>query len=124
MDGSTHRRFNELLSARTVDATLSNLLALVSMRLEFGSRLGVCQFEAELEGQTECARLCAEMAVAEEEQLKQLLTALSRHLGALDEPSPGRAQRTPRGVPCDGSTRTETVPPLSREARLGGIHDG
>ena len=51
------RRLSELRATQPADATLRNLIAILQTKLEMSARLPVLVFEAEGDGDHECARL-------------------------------------------------------------------
>jgi len=77
---SAAQRLAELRRAHPHDATLQNLLAVVSAKLDLSARLPVFEYEADSEGFPETASLLSALASAERESLQDVLTSLRYHL--------------------------------------------
>jgi hypothetical protein len=74
------QRLDELRRAHPYDATLQNLLTLLTAKLDLSARLPVFEYEADSEGFGETASFLSAMASAERETLHELLESLRRHL--------------------------------------------
>ena len=77
---STAQRLVELRRAHPHDATLQNLLAIVSLKLDLSARLPVFEYEADSEGFSDTASFLSSLASAERESLQDVLTSLRLHL--------------------------------------------
>src|SRR3954452_8284404 len=87
-EDSMIRRLSELRATQPADATLRNLVAVLQTKLELSARLPVLVFEAEGDGDHECARLFGSLVSAEREQIAALLEGLRNHLDTQLEPAP------------------------------------
>jgi hypothetical protein len=74
------RRLSSLRHRKPADATLENLMALLSTKLDLCSRLPVCEWEAADEGHEKCARAFRTLAEAERESCEEVLECLRTHL--------------------------------------------
>ena len=77
---STAQRLEELRRAHPYDATLQNLLAVLTTKLDLSTRLPVFEYEADSEGFAETASFLSALASAERESLQDLLASLQQHL--------------------------------------------
>ena len=77
---STAQRLAELRRAHPHDATLQNLLAVVSVKLDLSARLPVFEYEADSEGFADTASFLSSLASAERDSLQDVLTSLRHHL--------------------------------------------
>lgn len=77
---SSALRLNELRRACPCDATLQNLLVLLTAKLDLSARLPVFEYEADSEGFAEVASFLSALASAERESLHDLLASLRQHL--------------------------------------------
>ena len=76
------RRLEELRRGLPTDATLQNLLAVVTSQLQLCARLPVYEYEAASDSHEESAAAFHALAIAEHSHVEDLLVALSRHLAA------------------------------------------
>jgi hypothetical protein len=74
------KRLTELRSALPYDATLQNLISLVTLKLDLCARLPVFAFEAESEGFEDSASFFNALATIERETVTDLLRSLQAHL--------------------------------------------
>ena len=77
---STAQRLAELRRAHPHDATLQNLLSLVTAKLDLSARLPVFEYEADSEGFSDTASFMSALASAERESLEDILASLRKHL--------------------------------------------
>jgi hypothetical protein len=77
---STAQRLAELRRAHPHDATLQNLLAVLSVKLDLSARLPVFEYEADSEGFSDTASFMSALASAERESLQDILISLRQHL--------------------------------------------
>jgi hypothetical protein len=77
---SAAQRLAELRRAHPHDATLQNLLAVLSVKLDLSARLPVFEYEADSEGFPDTASFLGALASAERESLQDVLTSLRHHL--------------------------------------------
>lgn len=77
---STAQRLAELRRAHPYDATLQNLLAVVTAKLDLSTRLPVFEYEADSEGFPDTASFLSALASAERESLQEILVSLRQHL--------------------------------------------
>jgi hypothetical protein len=84
-------RLSELRATQPAGATLRNLIELLQTKLELSARLPVLIFEAEGDGDLECARLFRSLVISEKQQISALLEGLRRHLDAELEQPPAAA---------------------------------
>jgi hypothetical protein len=77
---STAQRLAELRRAHPHDATLQNLLALLTAKLDLSARLPVFEYEADSEGFSDAASFLSALASAERESLEEILASLRQHL--------------------------------------------
>jgi rubrerythrin len=87
------RRLEELRRGFPADATLQNLLTVVSGQLQLCARLPVYEYEAAHEAQEESAAAFRALAVAEQSHVEELLVALRHHLAARE--ARAAAERAP-----------------------------
>jgi hypothetical protein len=93
---TTVRRLSDLRRAQPADATMQNLLGLLTAKLEFCSRLPVFEHEARLAGHRDAAATFRELAAAERESFNQLLLSLQAHLSrTIEAAQAGRQGETP-----------------------------
>jgi len=74
------RRLGNLRRAQPTDATLRNLLGVLSAKLELCGSLPVFEWEAATEGYPECASAFRELAEAERRSCSDVLEQLQAHL--------------------------------------------
>lgn len=74
-------RLSDLRRANPADATLHNLLAVLSDKLELCARLPVLEYEASNEGHEGCAVAFRRLAEVERRSLDDMLDCLHQHLG-------------------------------------------
>jgi hypothetical protein len=77
---STAQRLAELRRAHPRDATLQNLLAVLTAKLDLSARLPVFEYEADSEGFSDTASFMSALASAERESLEDILASLRLHL--------------------------------------------
>jgi hypothetical protein len=77
---------NDLRDARPADATLQNLLGVLSAKLELCSRLPIFAYEANNEGHDRCADAFRRLAEVERRSFEELLETLHRHLDEATAP--------------------------------------
>ena len=77
---STSERLAALRRAHPHDATLQNLLAIVTAKLDLNARLPVFEYEADSEGFVDAASFLSALASAERESLQDVLGTLRQHL--------------------------------------------
>jgi hypothetical protein len=77
---STAQRLAELRRAHPHDATLQNLLAVITAKLDLSARLPVFEYEADSEGFSDTASFMSALASAERESLQDVLASLRKHL--------------------------------------------
>ena len=77
---STAQRLADLRSAHPHDATLQNLLAVATAKLDLSARLPVYEYEADSEGFSDTASFLSALASAERESLQEILGSLRQHL--------------------------------------------
>lgn len=82
---STAQRLAALRSAHPHDATLQNLLTILSAKLDLSTRLPVFEYEADSEGFTDTATFLSALASAERESLQKVLASLRQHLDRSSE---------------------------------------
>jgi hypothetical protein len=84
MDGEDiiSRRLSELRATQPADATLRNLISILQTKLETSARLPVLVFEAEGDGDRECADLFRALVISEREQIAALLEGLRTRIDA------------------------------------------
>jgi hypothetical protein len=92
------RRLSDLQASQPTDATVRNLIGVLQTKLELSARLPVLVFEAEGDGDHECARLLRSLAISEREQIAALLEGLRTHLDVQFEQTPA-AQRAGTAIP-------------------------
>jgi hypothetical protein len=76
---STTQRLAELRRGHPHDATLQNLLAVVTTKLDLSTRLPVFEYEAQSEGFSDTASFLSALASAERESLQDVLALLRQH---------------------------------------------
>ena len=77
---STAQRLAELRSAQPCDATLQNLLSILTAKLDLSARLPVFEYEADSEGFPEAASFMSALASAERESVQDIVRSLRSHL--------------------------------------------
>jgi len=77
---TTAQRLAELRRAHAYDATLQNLLAVLTAKLDLSTRLPVYEYEADSEGFSETASFLSALASAERESVQEILSSLRQHL--------------------------------------------
>jgi hypothetical protein len=84
MDGedSISRRLSELRATQPADATLRNLISILQTKLETSARLSVLVYEADGDGDLECAQLFRSLVISEREQIAALLEGLRTRIEA------------------------------------------
>jgi hypothetical protein len=90
MDGedTISRRLSELRATGPADAMLRNLIEVLQTKLETSARLPVLVFEAETDGDHECAELLRSLVVSERQQIAALLEGLRTRIdAALEAPA-------------------------------------
>lgn len=84
------RRLSELRSASPVDATLENLIRVITIKLDLCARLPIFEYEAGEEGASDCAAVFTALAAEERTQVQELVRSLHGHIERLsDRFSPG-----------------------------------
>ena len=104
-DASPSLRLADLRRAQPVDATLQNLLALLSTKLELCARLPIFEWEAGSEGHDVCATALRAFAEAERRSCDDVIDCLRLHI---EETTRARVARPARdtnsqavgGTPC------------------------
>jgi hypothetical protein len=86
---------SDLRGAQPADATLQNLLSVLSAKLELCSRLPIYEYEAGNEGHDACAKAFRQLAEGERRSFNDLLTTLRLHL---EETRPDTPPPSPRGM--------------------------
>jgi hypothetical protein len=74
------QRLTELRSALPYDATLQNLVAVLTVKLDLCARLPIFEYEAESEGFTDSASFFGALASAERTSVAEIRRALQGHL--------------------------------------------
>ena len=74
------RRLTDLRRAQPTDATLRNLLGVLTAKLELCASLPVYEWEAGSEGHDDCAAAFRMLAQAERESCNEVLDRLREHL--------------------------------------------
>lgn len=74
------RRLTDLRRAQPADATLKNLLGVLSAKLELCASLPVYEWEAGSEGYEECAAAFRDLAEAERRSTSDVIDRLREHL--------------------------------------------
>jgi hypothetical protein len=74
------RRLTDLRRAQPTDATLRNLLGVLSAKLELCASLPVYEWEAGSEGHEDCAAAFRSLAEAERQSCNDVLNRLREHL--------------------------------------------
>ena len=74
------RRLTDLRRSQPADATLKNLLAILSTKLELCASLPVFEWEAGAEGFEDCARAFRALAEAERKSCRDVIDRLREHL--------------------------------------------
>ena len=77
---STAQRLAELRNAQPCDATLQNLLSILTAKLDLSARLPVFEYEADSEGFAEAASFMSALASAERENIQDVIRSLRLHL--------------------------------------------
>jgi hypothetical protein len=81
-DTNAARSLQDLRRAQPADATLQNLLGVLSAKLELCARLPIFEYEAGAEGHDDCADAFRVLADTERASFNALLDCLRRHLRA------------------------------------------
>lgn len=74
------RRLTDLRRAQPADATLKNLLGVLSAKLELCASLPVYEWEAGSEGHDDCAAAFRDLAEAERQSCSDVIDRLREHL--------------------------------------------
>jgi hypothetical protein len=74
------KRLSDLRRGQPADATLKNLLGVLSAKLELCASLPVYEWEAVSEGYEACARAFRELAEAERRSCSEVIDRLREHL--------------------------------------------
>jgi hypothetical protein len=74
------RRLSDLRRGQPADATLKNLLGVLSAKLELCASLPVYEWEAGSEGHHACARAFRDLAEAERRSCSEVIDRLREHL--------------------------------------------
>jgi hypothetical protein len=74
------RRLTDLRRSQPADATLKNLLGVLSAKLELCASLPVYEWEAGSEGHHECASVFRDLAEAERRSCSEVIDRLREHL--------------------------------------------
>lgn len=82
---TTVKRLAELRRAQPHDATLQNLLAVLTAKLDLSARLPVFEYEAESEGFADTASFMSALASSERESLEDILACLRSHIDRTSE---------------------------------------
>ena len=91
---------DDLRRALPADATLQNLLGIMSTKLDLCGRLPIYEYEANIEGHRTSAAAFHELAQVERDSFNALVSCLRRHL---DETGNGKAsEATTRKRPAGG----------------------
>ena len=77
---STADRLAALRRAHPADATLQNLLTVLSAKLDLSTRLPVFEYEADNEGFADTASFLSALGSAERESLQDVLASLRQHI--------------------------------------------
>lgn len=77
---STTQRLADLRRAHPYDATLQNLLAVLTTKLDLSTRLPVYEYEADSEGFSDIASFLSALASAERDSVQEILGTLRQHL--------------------------------------------
>lgn len=87
-------RLGDLRLAQPNDATLKNLLGVLSTKLDLCGRLPIYEYEAGIEGHRTCAAAFHDLAEIERDSFNALVTCLRGHLDETSMPAnPGRNRR-------------------------------
>jgi hypothetical protein len=102
MDGEDTiiRRLSELRATQPADATLRNLISILQTKLETSARLPVLVFEAEGDGDLECAQLFRSLVISEKQQIAALLEGLSTRIDAQLNTAPAASPAGATGPPA------------------------
>ena len=76
-ESAAARRLNDLRRAQPADASLQNLLGILTAKLELCARLPIFEYEAASEGHESCATAFRELADQERRSFDELLVARS-----------------------------------------------
>ena len=85
---------DDLRRAQPGDATLQNLLRIISTKLDLCGRLPIYEYEAGIEGHRDCAAAFNDLATVERESFNTLVNCLRGHLEESAGKEPGRAARS------------------------------
>lgn len=77
---STAQRLAALRRAHPADATLHNLLSILTAKLDLSTRLPVFEYEADSEGFADTASFLSALASAERESVQDVLASLRQHI--------------------------------------------
>lgn len=77
---STAQRLAALRRAHPADATLQNLLSILTAKLDLSTRLPVFEYEADSDGFAETASFLSALASAERESVQDVLASLRQHI--------------------------------------------
>ncbi len=81
-------RLSDLRRAHAADATLENLLSILSGKIQTCSRLAVFEYEAGSEGHSACADALRELADQERQTFNTMLGCLRQYLDAMPSAAP------------------------------------
>lgn len=84
------KRLTELRRALPSDATLQNLVAVLTIKLDLCARLPVFEYEAESEGFTDSASFFGALASAERASVNDIRRTLESHLAATNSGLPAQ----------------------------------
>jgi hypothetical protein len=90
-ESNTARRLSDL-RARPADATLQNLLAILSAKLDLCGRLPIYEYEADREGHDATAATFHGLLEAERRSFEELVLCLRHYLEATTASSPAGGQ--------------------------------
>lgn len=89
------RRLTDLRQAHPADLTLQSLITSLSLTLDFCQRLPIFEYEAESEGHDAAASAFRDLASAERDQVKPLLSCLKGHLAVSPLPASSDEEGSP-----------------------------
>ena len=99
-DSTAAPLLDDLRRALPADATMQNLLGIMSTKLDLCGRLPIYEYEANIEGHRTSAAAFHELAQVERESFNALVTCLRRHLdetGNSDRAAASKPKRPARG---------------------------
>ena len=98
-DSTAAPLLDDLRRALPADATLQNLLGIMSTKLDLCGRLPIYEYEANIEGHRTSAAAFHELAQVERESFNALLSCLRRHLDETGSggAAPSKPKRPARG---------------------------